>query len=422
MEKIKAFFNEKDYKVLVSNFLSLAVLQGLNILLPFLTIPYLLRVVGVEKFGLISFALAFVTFFQIVVDYGFNNTATRDISIVSDNKKDVERIFSEVLTTKIFLLILCTIVFLLAILLLPKFSEDKWVYIFTYLSVVGQTLFPIWLFQGIQQMKYITYLNVVFKTVFTIAIFIFVREQNDYYLAPLLTSLGFFFSGISALAIVYFKLGYKLRLVTMQQVKEQLKKGKYLFFSEFQIAFIVNINVVVIGFLLNNTVVGYYATAEKVIRAISALQLPIINALYPYISRIMISNPKEAFSKLNKIVSLGIIVEFIGIGILYLISSKLFEVLFGEGAVESVHVFRIMLLLPLLVFIDQIFGKLVLLTNNKEKQFFSVFFFTSIINIVLCFIMTSYYGYIGTAITNVVAQFLVALGMYYYARPLIKKS
>lgn len=422
MEKIKAFLNEKDYKVLVSNFLSLAVLQGLNILLPFLTIPYLLRVVGVEKFGLISFALAFVTFFQIVVEYGFNNTATRDISVVSEKKKDVERIFSEVLTAKIFLLVVCTVVFLLTVLLIPKFSGDKWVYIFTYLSVVGQTIFPIWLFQGIQQMKYITYLNVLFKTIFTIAIFFFVNKPSDYQLAPLFTSLGFLFSGVGALVIVNKKFGYSFRIASLSRIKNQLIKGKYLFFSEFQIAFIVNINVVVIGFLLNNTAVGYYATAEKVIRAISALQLPIINTLYPYISRLMISNQKEAFNKLNKLVSFGIVVELIGIGVLYLVSNKLFEILFGEYTVESVYVFRIMLLLPLLVYIDQIFGKLVLLTNNKEKEFFSVFFFTSIISVLLCFLMTYYYGYIGTAITNVMVQLLVAFGMYYHAKPLIKKS
>lgn len=422
IEKIKTFLDKKDYKVLLSNFLSLAILQGLNILLPFLTIPHLLRVIGVEKFGLISFALAFVTFFQIVVEYGFNNTATRDISVVSDSKKDIAIILSEVLTTKVFLLTICTIVFLLSVFFIPKFYADRWVYIFTYLSVVGQSMFPIWFFQGIQQMKYITYLNVLFKAIFTIAIFLFVREASDYQLAPLFTSLGFLFSGVSALVIVNKKFGYTFRIASFNRIKHQLIKGKYLFFSEFQIAFIVNINVLVIGFLVNNSVVGYYATAEKVIRAISALQLPIINTLYPYISRLMISNKKEAFNKLNNLVSLGIVIELIGIVVLYIASNKLFEILFGEYAAESVSVFRIMLLLPLLVFLDQIFGKLVLLTNNKEKEFFSVFFLTSIISVVLCFVMTYYYGYIGTAITNVVVQLLVAFGMYYHAQPLIKKS
>lgn len=422
MKKIIEIIQTKDIGVLIKNFFSLAILQVLNIVLPFLTIPYLLRVVGVEKFGLISFALAFVTFFQIVVEYGFNNTATRDISVVATNKGAVEKIYSAVLTTKMFLLGICSVVFLIVIYTIPKFSEYSIVYLFTFLTVIGQAMFPLWLFQGLQQMKYITYLNVIFKSVCTLLIFILVKEQSDYYLAPLLTSLGFIFSGIGALIVAYRKFGIKMTIVSFEQIKEQLIKGKYLFFSEFQIAFIVNANVVIIGFLLNNTAVGYYATAEKVIRAISNLQLPIINALYPHISKLMVENKSKAINQIKKIAIYGSIVEIVGIIILFALSGYLFQIIFGEQTEESVIVFRIMIVMPLLVFLDQIFGKLILLTNNRENHFFKVFFFTSIISVVLCFIMTYSLGFVGTAIANTFVQLLVACGMYYYAKPLIKNS
>lgn len=422
MKKIIEIIQTKDIGVLIKNFFSLAILQVLNIVLPFLTIPYLLRVVGVEKFGLISFALAFVTFFQIVVEYGFNNTATRDISVVATNKDAVEKIYSAVLTTKMFLLGICSVVFLIVIYTIPKFSEYSIVYLFTFLTVIGQAMFPLWLFQGLQQMKYITYLNVIFKSVCTLLIFILVKEQSDYYLAPLLTSLGFIFSGIGALIVAYRKFGIKMTIVSFEQIKEQLIKGKYLFFSEFQIAFIVNANVVIIGFLLNNTAVGYYATAEKVIRAISNLQLPIINALYPHISKLMVENKSKAINQIKKIAIYGSIVEIVGIIILFALSGYLFQIIFGEQTEESVIVFRIMIVMPLLVFLDQIFGKLILLTNNRENHFFKVFFFTSIISVVLCFIMTYSLGFVGTAIANTFVQLLVACGMYYYAKPLIKNS
>lgn len=422
MNRIIKIIKKKDVGTLVSNFFSLAILQILNIVLPFLTIPYLLRVVGVEKFGLISFALAFVTFFQIVVEYGFNNTATRDISVAANDSSAVEKIYNAVFTTKMFLLGICSIVFLIVVYSIPKFSEYSLVYLFTYLTVIGQAIFPVWLFQGLQQMKYITYLNVAFKTICTLLIFLLVKQQSDYYLAPLLTSFGFLLSGIGALFVVYRKFGIKMRITSFLQVKEQLKKGKYLFFSEFQIAFIVNANVVLIGLLLNNTAVGYYATAEKVIRAISNLQLPVINALYPHISKLMISNKEKAINQIKKITLYGVIVQVLGIIVLFLLSRYIFQIIFGERTEESVLVFRIMILMPLFVFLDQIFGKLILLTNNKENCFFKVFFFTSIISVVLCFIMTYSFGFVGTAIANTFVQLLVALGMFYYAKPLIKKN
>ena len=86
-----SFFNkvlyDKKHKILVSNFVYLAILQGLNLLLPLITFPYLVRVLGIENFGLLSFSLALITYFQIITDFGFNSIATRDISVAIEDKK-----------------------------------------------------------------------------------------------------------------------------------------------------------------------------------------------------------------------------------------------------------------------------------------------------------------------------------------------
>src|SRR5690606_20873513 len=99
---IRHFFQNKEFNILVSNMLSLSVLQGLNILLPLLTIPFIIKTAGLDSFGLISYASALVLFFTVFVEYGFNTITTRDISIHSDNKEQTERIYSEVLTSKFF--------------------------------------------------------------------------------------------------------------------------------------------------------------------------------------------------------------------------------------------------------------------------------------------------------------------------------
>lgn len=421
MNRLRKLLKEKELSALISNFISLVVLQILNVILPFLTIPYLLRVVGVDKFGLISFALAFVMFFQIIVDYGFNTISTRDISIVAQRKNEVQRIFSEVFITKMILLFISVVVFSGLVFGIQRFRIDYEVYMFTFLMVLGQAIFPIWLFQGLQAMKYITMLNVFFKTIFTLLIFLVVKQESDYVYAPLLTSLGFVFSGITSLWIVKSKFNITLEKVSVNQIIGQLLKAKYLFFSEFQIAFIVNANVILIGLLLNNTAVGYYSTAEKVIRAISNLQMPIINTFYPHISRLMSFDRTKAIDQIKRIILIGVVIEFFGILILFLLSHYIFKMIFGTSTEESVLVFRIMILLPLFIFLDQVFGKLVLLTNNKESHFFKVFFYTSIISVFLCFIMTYLYGFVGTAIANVFVQLFVACGMYYYAKPILKK-
>ena len=94
LKKLKNIANTEDKKRLLSNFFSLSILQAFTYILPLLTLPYLVRVLGADKFGLVMFAQAFIMFFNLVVEYGFVLSATRDISIHRDDKAKITEIFS----------------------------------------------------------------------------------------------------------------------------------------------------------------------------------------------------------------------------------------------------------------------------------------------------------------------------------------
>lgn len=207
LDKIK---NSKETKNLLSNFFSLSVLQVASYVFPLITLPYLAKVIGVEKFGEIAFSSAVMIYFQTLVDYGFIFSAVRDIARCKDNKQAVSEIYSRVMWARFLLTVVAFIFLVILIILVPKFYEMRLILLLSFLLVPGHAMFPEWLFQALEKMKYITIFNVLVKLFFTISIFLFVKEKSDYILQPIFTALGFIVSGILSMLIIY-KWGIRLQ-------------------------------------------------------------------------------------------------------------------------------------------------------------------------------------------------------------------
>ena len=68
-------------KTILSNIVALFTLQGLQYLIPLILLPYLVHTLGIEYFGLLSFAIATIAFFRAMVSYGFDFTGTKQIAL-----------------------------------------------------------------------------------------------------------------------------------------------------------------------------------------------------------------------------------------------------------------------------------------------------------------------------------------------------
>jgi len=412
--RIVSLFNTKEKRILLSNFLFLSLLQVANYIFPLITLPYLVRVLGPERFGLISFSQAFIGYFQILTDYGFNLSATREISIYREDKEKVSEIFSSVMIIKSFLFLISLIIMSIIVFSFEKFKQDWLIYHLTLGMVLGQVLFPVWVFQGMEKMKYITFLNILSRLIFTVAIFVFVKKVEDYLYVSLLNSLGSIIAGLLALWIVFKDFGIEFRMPSLESIKYHLKEGWYIFISTVAISLYTTSNTFILGLFTNNTIVGYYSAAERIIKAVLGLLSPISQTLYPHISKLIKESEETGIKFIRKVTSLIGGLSFVLSLSVFIFADLIVKIILGSQYAESVVVLRILAFLPFIVGLSNVFGIQTMLTLSYKKEFSKILIFASIIDVTLAFIMVPVFKHIGISISVLLSEIFITVSMFLF--------
>lgn len=411
VKSLKNKFKTRDNQRLFSNFLSLSVLQWANYILPLLTIPYLIRVLGIEYFGLLAFASAVIVYFNIITDYGFNLTATREISIHRDNREKIIEIFSVVMTIKFILMGISFILLSILLVSFEKFSINWEIYFFTFGIVVGQALFPVWFFQGMEQMKYITYLNILSKTIFTVAIFIFVQEQRDYYMVPILTSIGFIIAGIWSLFLIKKEFDIKFQIQPLKTIKYYLIDGWDVFIVTIAGNLYESTNMVILGLFSSNAEVGYYSIIDRVKGVIRSVFAPVVQSFYPHLSKLIQEDRNLYYKKLNALtLYLGIVSIVIAV-IVFLNSDAIVSLITGENNSDLSYYLKLFSLIIVSLPLGSLFGPNMLVIGAK-KELNKIIVSSAFISLIISIPLAYLFGIVGLIISSIIIQYMIVLRLY----------
>ena len=400
-------------KILFTNLFSLSGIQVVNYIVPVLVVPYIVRIIGPDYYGLVNFAQAFVLYFVLIVNYGFDFSATREIAVNRNSKENLSNIFSSVMLAKAVLFLISLLVFIPIVFLVPKFNKDIELFFFAYLIIIGNIFLPIWLFQGLEKLARLSVFNFIIKMIYAVSIFLLINKKEDYLLIPLILSVSQIIAGAAAFIYSVKVFNISLLFPGIKETKKALKEGWNLFLSNVSINLYTTSNIVILGLFSTNLSVGYFAASSKIINVVQALLLlPMNQAFFPRISSVINHSKDDGIVLLKKLTFAVGIILFIASLLIFIFSDLIIKIIFGSKFIDAAVSLRIMAFLPLIIGLSNVFGVQGMINLKLDRQFLALTFTGALISITLNLILVPAYFENGTALSWLITEIFITVSFF----------
>lgn len=394
------------------NFIHLFIVQVSNYIFPLITLPYLGRVLGVESFGHLVFATAVVQYFIFITDYGFSLSATRAIAINKKNPEAINDIFSSVLYAKILLMLICFMLISFVPLFLPSLSLTL-LYI-SFLSVIGNIIFPFWFFQGIERVKEISYLTTISKFLVLLGVFAFVKTKSDINLAAFFQSSSVLISGFFSLIYIKKKSLVTLCKPSISGIKREFVNGFSLFLSTMATSLYTTLNIIVLGFYSTPIVLGNFGAADKLRNALQSMLFPLHQVIYPRASQEIHEghSVKKVLSRYGYFIAIqGLVISIC----IYFFGEFATRIYYGDKYTLAPHYFKMLSSLPFIVSLAVVFGTIGLSAAGKNNILSKIYIFGSILHVIYAIPLIYFYQVSGLIFSVIITESILTVFMAYFS-------
>lgn len=397
---------------LVDNIVSLYLLQGLNYLIPMAVLPYLVRTLGIEIYGLVAFCQSFVQYFNLLADYGFNFTATRAIAQQRENLDATSKIFYSVYAIKFALMAAGLVVLLLVVLVVPLFNRNAMYFLVAYMGVFGNTMFPLWYFQGIERMRYISVITSVAKVISASLLFAFVRSPQDGLLAIGIQSFGLVIAGALGCVVACRSVHLRRSWPTFRELRAALAEGWHIFVSTAAVSLYTSSMVFFVGIFAGNVQAGYFSVADKIVRAAQGVLNPLTQAMFPHISSISKRAEQNAIVFLRKcLIGIGSLSLTISL-LLFIFAPQISTILMGASGHGCISTIRCTAMLPFIIAVGNVLGVQTMIPFGLDKQVSRIYVSAGLVSPLLGIPLILGAGSAGAGISMTLVETFIIFAMW----------
>lgn len=397
---------------LKKNFLYSSILTTSNYIFPLITYPYVSRILGVTNIGLYNFADSIINYFIMFSVMGIGIIGIREIAGTQENVRNRNKVFSNLFILNTALTLIALAVFIICLFTVPDLYSNRDLMYVGILKLVSNLFLIDWFYKGLEKFKYITNVTLSIKFLYVISVFIFVRESNDYTVYYLLCTLMITLNAIANFTYAFKYVKFDFRALDLRKyMKTNFVLGAYCFLTSMYTSF----NVAYLGFVSNNTEVGYYTTGTKLFTIIIALYSAFTGVIQPRMSSLLSENKFDEFiSLIRKSIDILMAITIPAVLFTCFFSPEIIRIVSGEGFEGAIVPTRIVMPLIFIIGYEQILVIQVLTPLKKDKQILINSIIGAIVGLIMNIILVGKFASIGSAVVWVMSEIAVLISAQYF--------
>lgn len=366
MKKVGYIHSIRSKSGIFLNFFNLGFIQISNIAVQLLLFPLILRIIGIESFGLVTVINAYSLLAGVLINYGTNQTGIKDIALVKDNNALLSQLFFTIFHTR-FLLFLISVLIIL-VLYWANIPYIKYV-LFALPIILAETINPIFFFTGIEKLTLYNTANLLAKISSAVMIVLFITPTTGAWWVNFYLGLAnvVFYGIIFAYAIYQYKL--KWQPIKSKGIKNILTENKFLFSNNITVHLQQSFFLFVLQGFSTPLILGAYSLGDKIIASVRMLIVAFTYAIYPNVA-IQYEADRNNWINYKKKMNqwLGIFFILFAVG-LFLGAELIVQLLTGTNNELSSMYIKTVSLVPLLMALNTL-NMVEFLIKNQYKLLF----------------------------------------------------
>lgn len=396
-------------KSLAKNTIYNVAYKVLTLVFPLITSAYISRVLMPQGIGTVAYAQNICSYFILFASLGIPTYGIKAIAEVANDKEKLNSAYSSLLVLNVILTAISSIVYIASIYIVPQFRENLPLYWACGINIFLSCINIDWLYSGLEEYDYIVKRSILIKIILIIAILVFVKTKDDYVVYALISSFAmagnYLFNVVHARKYVKFtvkNLNFSKYIVPVVTLGTVLILG----------TLYNKIDITMLGLMIDENAVGYYSNAHKVIDIIISVCAAFTAAFLPRLSYYFKNEREKIPQILNKGVSAISFIVFPAIIGIILLAPSIVKILFGEMFLKSGSIIRVFAIVIFFRSFGDLFCHQLLIASGNEKKRILANIVSTVINIVLNFLLIPILNEIGAAIASIISEAFVNIYLF----------